>query len=212
MKITIIVDNPNSWMIKYAEEFVKELNEKYQCNLINNHEEIQKGDIAFFLSCEKFITKETREKNKYNIVIHASDLPKGKGWSPMTWQVLKNKNKIPLTLFEVADKIDAGCYYLKDNFELNGSELIEELREKMIEKMFEMIKKFIEKNGELKCIEQEGESTIYKKRTPKDSELDINKTIKEQFNLLRIVDNERYPAFFEINGNKYILKIYKENK
>lgn len=32
----------------------------------------------------------------------------------------------------------------------------------------------------------------------------------EQFNLLRIADNENYPAFFILNGQKYILKIYKE--
>ena len=37
----------------------------------------------------------------------------------------------------------------------------------------------------------------------------INKSIKDQFNLLRIVDDERYPAFFEIDGSKYFIKIYK---
>ena len=54
---------------------------------------------------------------------------------------------------------------------------------------------------------QRGEETFYKKRTPKDSELDINKTIKEQFNLLRIVDNEKYPAFFKFKNKIYTLKI-----
>ena len=34
------------------------------------------------------------------------------------------------------------------------------------------------------------------KRTPADSEIDPGKSILEQFNLLRIVDSERYPAFF----------------
>ena len=58
---------------------------------------------------------------------------------------------------------------------------------------------------------QEGEETFYNRRNSKDAELDINKTIKEQFNLLRISDNERYPAFFKIEGKKYSLKIYKES-
>ncbi|WP_287162823.1 hypothetical protein, partial [Clostridium sp.] len=56
---------------------------------------------------------------------------------------------------------------------------------------------------------QQGESSFYIKRGPKDSKLDINKTIKEQFNLLRIVDNERYPAYFMFNNKKYIVRIYK---
>ena len=59
-------------------------------------------------------------------------------------------------------------------------------------------------------LKQQGDETFYKKRTAKDSKLDINKTINEQFNLLRIVDNENYPAFFYKDGKKYILKIEEE--
>ena len=79
------------------------------------------------------------------------------------------------------------------------------------EKTIELCLKFVQEYKTIKPLKQEGESTFYNKRTPKDSELDINKTIKEQFNLLRTVNNEKYPAFFEINGEKYILKILKED-
>lgn len=54
-----------------------------------------------------------------------------------------------------------------------------------------------------------GGSTYFKKRTEKDSELFLNKTLDEQFNLLRVVDNDNYPAFFYKDGRKYIVKIYK---
>lgn len=36
-----------------------------------------------------------------------------------------------------------------------------------------------------------------------------NKTIREQFNFLRVVDNERYPVYFELNGMQFVLKIEK---
>jgi len=55
--------------------------------------------------------------------------------------------------------------------------------------------------------DQSGKSSFYKKRGPDDSELDPEKTIREQFNLLRIVDNKRYPAFFKLNGIRYRLTI-----
>ena len=72
---------------------------------------------------------------------------------------------------------------------------------------------FIENYNKLLPQKQEGKETIYPRRRPKDSELDITKTIEEQFNLLRIVDNEKYPAFFNIDGKEYILKIYpKKNE
>lgn len=54
---------------------------------------------------------------------------------------------------------------------------------------------------------QSGDESFYSNRGEKDSELDINKTIKEQFNLLRIVSNDDYPAFFVIDGHKFIIKI-----
>ena len=57
---------------------------------------------------------------------------------------------------------------------------------------------------------QKGEETFYKKRGKSDSELDNNKTIKDNFNLLRVVDNEKYPAFFCLINVKYTLKTYSD--
>ena len=45
---------------------------------------------------------------------------------------------------------------------------------------------------------------------PKDSELNINKTIRENFNLMRINNNNEWPSFFYYRENKYILKIFKK--
>ena len=60
-----------------------------------------------------------------------------------------------------------------------------------------------------KSYKQSGVETFYKKRGPDDSALDVNKTIIEQFNLLRTVDNEKYPAFFIHKGKKFLVKIEK---
>jgi methionyl-tRNA formyltransferase len=59
--------------------------------------------------------------------------------------------------------------------------------------------------------EQEGEESFYPRRGPKDSQLDPEKSIKDQFNLLRVVDNERYPAWFELAGQKYTIEIKKNS-
>ena len=52
----------------------------------------------------------------------------------------------------------------------------------------------------------------FKKDNLKDSELDIKKSIEENFNLLRIGNNEKWPSFFNYKGKKYIIKIYEEKK
>ena len=48
----------------------------------------------------------------------------------------------------------------------------------------------------------------HNKRIPEESELNIIKTIVENFNLLMVCDNDRYPAYFRLRmkyKNKNIL-------
>lgn len=209
MKVQILVDNLKSYIIPYA----KELNTYFlkcghESRLIHDSKDVETGDILFLLSCQK-IFKELH-LNKHNLVIHASDLPKGRGWSPMTWQILEGKNAIYVTLFEAVSQVDAGVIYLQELLEFDGTELLPELQKKLSKKIVKLAKEFVEMYPNITGREQFGEPTYYPKRTPKDSELDINKTIDEQFNLLRVCDNDQYPAFFIKNGVKYILKIEKE--
>ncbi|EOB2070111.1 formyltransferase family protein [Campylobacter coli] len=53
------------------------------------------------------------KNNTHNIVIHASNLPQGKGWSPFFHQVIEGKNEITFSLFEADDKVDNGDIYLQ---------------------------------------------------------------------------------------------------
>jgi len=206
--IQVLVDNPNSWIIPYAKKLVEEIKKMgHSAEFVGLHDEVKKGDILFLLGCVKLFKK--LNLNKHNLVVHESDLPQGKGWSPLTWQILEGKNEIPITLFEAVEDVDAGPYYLKDKVVFEGHELVNELREKQGLKTIELCLRFIKEYGKLKPIEQKGESTYYRRRTPLDSEIDINKSVNEQFNLFRVVDNERYPAFFWKNGKKYYLKIEK---
>lgn len=48
--------------------------------------------------------------------------------------------------------------------------------------------------------------TEYPRRCPADSELNTSQTLLEQFNQLRVVNNEADPAFFFKDGQKYTLK------
>ena len=57
---------------------------------------------------------------------------------------------------------------------------------------------------------QIGTPTYYKKRTPKDSKLDLDKSLRELWPLISICDNEEYPAWLEIDGKKFILKRYHD--
>ena len=92
-KISILVDH-KSWILKYARLLFKEIkNLNYPVSFARKHSEVKKGDILFILGCKNLLNKSVLIKNKFNLVIHESNLPKGKGMSPVSNQILKNKKK-----------------------------------------------------------------------------------------------------------------------
>lgn len=207
-----VLTSEQSWFVPHALELVNILKKHdYDSDLFFSHEEIDEYfDVVFILSYFRLIEDKFLKKHRHNIVVHGSDLPKGRGWAPIFWQILENKSEIPITLFEANENADDGDIYLKDVIIYEGHELNSEIREKQAEKTIDMCLKFLNNYQNIKPIKQEGEATFYRRRNPMDSELDVNKSLKEQFNLLRIGNNEEFPAFFYHKDKKYILKIYKD--
>lgn len=213
MKISILVDNIDSWFDKYAVRLKISLASKgHDVVYVNNGSELEGGDICFLLSCTRIVGAQILTKYKHNIVIHASDLPKGKGFTPFKWQVLEGKNDIILTLFEAAEAVDAGDYYFKDSLHFEGYELLAQMQDALGRKICEMAERYVEDYETMLPHPQKGTETIYARRTVKDDELDVKKTIEQQMNLLRIADNDRYPLWFQYMGHEYVIKIYPKEK
>ncbi len=208
-----IVTSGQSWFAPYAKRLLTLLqgHQNYSVQLLDCHQLVKPGTyVSFFLSYPKKVPVNIRANSLYNIVVHASDLPEGKGWSPWVWSILENKDEITLSLFEMEEDVDSGPIYFKEKLMFTGSELLEEIRGKLAEMIIKMVLKFLMlcSGGGLNYNYQIGKSSYFRKRTTDDSRLDPYKTIADQFNLLRVVDNERYPAFFDYRGVRYLVKIY----
>jgi methionyl-tRNA formyltransferase len=210
LKISILVDDPSSWIMPWAWKLLEILSDHHEVCLVHDSADLTAGDMAFFLGCTKIVPAVDLKKNNLNLVVHESDLPKGRGFSPVAWQVASGENVIPVVLFEAVEAMDAGPIYLKDAIELDGTELLPELREKQGAKTVDMFLRFLERWPEIKPRPQQGEESVYRRRNREDDRLDTEKSLEEIFDRLRIVDNERYPAWFELRGRRYILKIYPD--
>nr|VFJ52782.1 MAG: Formyl transferase [Candidatus Kentron sp. FM]VFJ57299.1 MAG: Formyl transferase [Candidatus Kentron sp. FM]VFK08929.1 MAG: Formyl transferase [Candidatus Kentron sp. FM] len=175
--------------------------------------ELRTADFCFYLGCGQIVPPAVLARFRNNPVVHASDLPQGKGWSPLTWQILEGKNRIPVTLFEAVKKIDSGVIYAQEWLEFEGHELLDELRAKLAYTTLSLCRQFItDYPGILaRARRQEGEENFYPRRKPADSRLDPMRSLAEQFQLLRVVDNVNYPAFFEWKGNRYTLAVRKDS-
>ncbi len=210
--ISIVVDN-DSWILPAAIQLVELcISNGDNAKLCRRHDEIMPDGVAFYLGCVKITPPDILAKNHRNLVVHASDLPKGRGMSPWTWQVLEGANAISVCLLEAEEAVDSGAIIYKDLMPLEGTELVNDLRLLLQEKTTELCLRFLNEKIENTGAAQTGKVSYYERRCPEDSVLDVQKTIADQFSLLRVVDNEKYPAHFEMGGQKYILKIYKDQE
>lgn len=169
------------------------------------------GEYLFLVSCSEIVRDDIKKNFKHCVVIHESDLPKGRGWSPLAWQILEGKNRITVSAILCAKNVDCGDIVSQSFIELDGSELCDEIHEKSFRVKSGLIRAIVrESMDKMRFAKQEGYPSYYPRRTPADSELDPGKTIAEQFDLLRICE-PRFPAFFRHRGIKYKITIEKMN-
>lgn len=211
MDISILCTDRTHPVLRALETWVCEMTARgHHLELVFDRSQLRGGDVLFLVSCSQIIRESERDRFKATLVLHASDLPAGRGWSPHVWAVLRGESVITVTLLEAADSVDAGRIWLKTNFSLLGHELLPEINEKLFAAEIELMTRAIENYGDIRPVEQVGEPGPYmQKRSPSDSRMDPHRPIAEQFDLLRIVDNDRYPAFFDLRGHRYLIRIEK---
>ena len=212
LNVSVLVDHPGSYLHDYIDQLLAEIKKRgHMLSYVTKLEDLQGGELLFLLGCKAILTPQQLKLHKHNLVVHPSKLPEGRGSAALVNKILEGENTVWLTLFEALEKVDAGPIYFQESITFEGHELSDEIRKAQTMKVFALVLKYLDAYPNVKGRSQEGSSSFYKRRGPDDSELDMDKSIRDQFNLLRIVDNERYPAFFRHLGKKYVVKIYKED-
>jgi len=210
--VTFLLDRKNNWLESYIiESPVFEDSQTFNYSISHDHQSVRGQDIVFILGYTRILGGAFLKKNSLNLVVHESDLPKGKGFSPVQWQILDGSKIIPVCLIEAVNKVDSGDIFCRHQFELTDYELYEEIRMKQAQATVEIINKFLLSYPNYTREKQLGEPKYYPRRTAKDGELHLDRTIRQQFNLLRIGSNDGWPSFFVLDGRKYIVKIYGDD-
>jgi len=132
----------------------------------------------------------------------------------MTWQILECASTISITLFEAVADLDAGPIYLQQQIDLQGHELVEEWRALQTQATLVLCVGWFDRYREVVAAArpQPGEASHFRRRRrrrrrPADSELDPQRSLAGQFELLRVVDNVRYRTFFHWPGRRYLLQV-----
>lgn len=207
MKITILCSDTthpvNGWLVPWAASN----GDHHAVDIVRSKHELPGGDLLFLISCSEIVNAHDRQNYRKTLVIHASDLPRGRGWSPHIWQILEGAREITLTLLEAEDKVDSGAIWKKMTVPIPATWLYDEINQAVFDAELKLMDHAIAEFNFIVPVEQDTgiEPTYYPKRTPKDSGIDPNRSITEQFDQIRVCDPTRFPAFFELRGRKYKL-------
>lgn len=211
MKISILCSEPNHPVCKYLSVWEEEKREVHDISIVHNKFELPGGDILFLISCHDKIGTEQTEKYTHSLLVHASDLPEGRGWSPHIWKILDGAKSITVSLLEAAENIDSGDIWQKVIIEIPRHYLYEEINHQLFVAEIDLMNFAVENINTVKPKKQpeNSDATFYRKRNPRDSKLDVGASLAELFDEIRVCDPDRYPAYFKLHEHYYKLSIEK---
>lgn len=208
-KVTILCTDPAHPVNAWLERWTAEVAPKADVSILRDATQVKGGDFLFLVSCHQIIRRSTRDHFRHSLVLHASPLPHGRGMSPHIWQVLEGATKLTLTLLNAEDEVDSGDIWLQREFEVPPTALYDEINARLFDAEVTLMHWALENCDTARPRAQYGQPTIYRRRRPQDNRIDPERSLGESFDLMRVADPDRYPAFFEFRGQKYRIRIDK---
>ena len=211
MKITLLCSDPSHPVNEYISKWIKKNEKTHKISLVRRIADLMGGDILFLVSCSEIVSAYIREKYKSCLLLHASDLPQGRGWSPYIWEIISGAEQITVTLLEVEDPVDSGDIWEKTTISIPKHALWNEINKKLFSTEISLIDRAVKNFYKIKPQSQPKNiiPNYYPRRKPEDSRIDPDISISKQFDNIRVCDPNRYPAYFEIHGIDFKIIIEK---
>jgi methionyl-tRNA formyltransferase len=158
--------------------------------LLDNLKEIN-PDVIFFPHWSRIIPKEIYE-NFQCVIFHMTDLPYGRGGSPLQNLIVRGHKQTMLSAIMCVAELDAGPIYRKTPLGLEGT--AEEILQRASALMEDMIVDIITNNST--PTPQVGEIVEFRRRRPKDGNIDSLESIDQIYDYIRMLDGDGYPSAF----------------
>ncbi|MBK1679957.1 hypothetical protein [Rhodocyclus tenuis] len=211
MKLSILCSDPAHPVMPYLQRWVAENAGRHAISLVQRKSELPGGELLFLVSCREILRAEERAAYRASLVLHASDLPRGRGWSPHIWEIAGGAGSITLSLLEAADAVDSGRIWRKLVIPVPQHALWDEINARLFAAEIEMIDFAVAGFGRIDPVPQadDSDAMVYRRRTPEDSRVDPHASLASQFDKIRVADPQRFPAFFDLRGHRYKLILEK---
>jgi methionyl-tRNA formyltransferase len=141
------------------------------------------------------IIKEDIWSKHVCVVFHMTDLPFGRGGSPLQNLIQRGISKTRISSIRINGGLDTGDIYNKRDLSLEGTAL------EIFTRAAPLIGTMIEDIIDLEAKPQTGEVVLFKRRTREDGELSSLSAVSDVYDYIRMLDCEGYPkAYIEASG------------
>jgi len=205
--VTILCTDPHHGVNAWLERWAAAQHASIQVRVCRDQNELRPGDFLFLVSCHQIIGAAARALFRHSLVLHASALPEGRGMSPHVWQILEGRQRLTLTLLNAEDALDSGDIWHQIEVAIPGNAVCAEINALIFDAEIALMDWALARCDHSKPRPQSGHGSAYRKRAPADSRIDPNRPLADSFDLMRVADPERYPAFFEHRGRTYRLRL-----
>ena len=195
----ILIATIKQWNIDEANRLKEKYKNKHEIRLVTTKEELNpdfvndyKPDYIFFPHWSDYIPKSIFE-NYECVVFHMTDLPFGRGGSPLQNLIVRGIKETKISALRVSKGLDEGPIYMKENMTLEGSAT--EIFTRVSHVIFNtMIPRFLDEKPV--AVPQEGEVVEFKRRTKEDGQLKPEMSLETIYDYIRMLDAEGYPNAF----------------
>ena len=195
MRRFVIATNKD-WQI---ELYKREMNiSGTEWHFIGNKEELTYKKLKELLPEKIFFTHWSHKigediyKNFECILFHMTDLPYGRGGSPLQNLIVNGHKDTKLSAIKVTEELDAGDIYFKAPLSLAGS--AREIFTNAAKVMANMMKEII--SSKITPYPQEGKVVMFKRRKPEDGNIGTVENIESCYDHIRMLDADGYPKAF----------------
>lgn len=201
---SIVIATVKSWNIDNAFKFKHAFKGKYNTYIVDKKDDLtverigEINPVMIFFPHWSWIIPEEIYKSYECIVFHMTDLPYGRGGSPLQNLISRGKAHTRISAVRVDKVLDGGDIYLKKELSLYGA--AEEIYIRASRIVFEeMIPGILSSRPTPQ--KQSGEPVVFKRRKPGDSEIKEDYGLERIFDHIRMLDAEGYPKAFIDHGN-----------
>lgn len=202
----IIIATVKSWNIERAKALQKQYEGVHDIVIYTTKEEFTIDNVRnfnpdyIFMPHWSYLVSNEITDNYACVVFHMTDLPYGRGGSPLQNLIVRGHKETKISAIKVTQKLDGGPVYMKRPLSLEGS--AQEIFVRCADIIFrEMLPVFLTEKVEPKP--QEGEPTVFKRRKPEEGQITPDMELDKIYDYIRMLDAEGYPrAYMEFGGYK----------